>query len=79
MVPFPDFIEHLRTEPRAPIESIARATETLVPDDSFERAATLLADPGIAALPVADPATHAFIGMITRRDVLEAYRSAVQL
>ncbi|MGH7716792.1 MAG: chloride channel protein, partial [Vulcanimicrobiaceae bacterium] len=79
IVPFPDFIEHLRTEPLAPIESIARKTETLVPDDSFERAATLLADPGIAALPVADPATHMFIGMITRRDVLDAYRSAVEL
>jgi chloride channel protein, CIC family len=79
IVPFPDFIEHLRSEPHAPIDSIARTTETLVPDDSFERAATLLANPGIAALPVEDPATHNFIGMITRRDVLEAYRSAVEL
>ncbi|HTX03515.1 MAG TPA: chloride channel protein [Candidatus Acidoferrales bacterium] len=79
IVPFPDFIEHLRSEPHAPIDSIARPTETLVPEDSFERAATLLADPGIAALPVSDPTTGNFIGMITRRDVLEAYRSAVQL
>ena len=72
-------IEHLRSEPLLPIGKIARATPVLAPDDSFERAATLLADQSIPALPVEAPDTHQFIGIVTRRDVLEAYRSAVRL
>lgn len=79
IVPLADLIEHLRTEPLAPIGTIARKTEKLRPDDSFERAATLLADATVPAVPIEDPKTKRFIGIVTRRDVLEAYRSAVRL
>lgn len=79
IVPFGELIEHLRTEPLAPMSSIAHKTETLSPDDSFERAATLLAERGLPALPVVEPGTGRFAGIVTRRDVLEAYRSAIVL
>lgn len=79
IVTLADLIEHVRTQPLLPIGRIARQTPTLSPADSFERAATLLADQDVHALPVESPETRKFIGMVTRRDVLEAYRGAVRL
>ncbi|MGH7684257.1 MAG: CBS domain-containing protein, partial [Vulcanimicrobiaceae bacterium] len=79
IVTLADLIERVRTEPLLPIGNIARQTPALTPEDSFERAATLLADEDVHALPVESPDDGQFIGMVTRRDVLEAYRSAVRL
>ena len=79
IVPFPDFIEHLRSEPLIPIDTIAqrprRSYQTIVSSALRHFSPT----PLNRSAPVADPTTGKFIGMITRRDVLEAYRSAVQL
>jgi CIC family chloride channel protein len=79
IVTLANLLEHVRTEPLLPIGRIAQPTPTLTPDDSLERAATLLADHDVHVLPVESPETHQFLGMVTRRDVLEAYRSAVRL
>jgi len=79
IVTLADLIEHVRTEPLRPIGTIAHPTPTLNPNDSFERAATLLADHDVHALPVVKPDTQEFIGLVTRRDVLEAYRGVVRL
>ncbi len=47
----------------------------LEPDDTVERAATLMADAPIPLLPVVDPLDRRLLGIVTRRDVLQAYRS----
>jgi len=79
IVTLANLLEHVRTEPLLPIGRIAQPAPTLTPDDSLERAATLLADHDVHVLPVESPETHQFLGMVTRRDVLEAYRSAARL
>ncbi|MFY9779704.1 MAG: chloride channel protein [Candidatus Baltobacteraceae bacterium] len=58
------------------IESITRpAVATLVSSDTLEQAAILMADPRAPLLPVLDPETGALVGIVTRSDVLNAYRS----
>lgn len=61
-------------------ESIATimqaSTEVLKPDDTVERAATLLAEEAMPLLPVVN-ADDVLLGIVTRRDVLQAYRSIV--
>jgi CIC family chloride channel protein len=42
--------------------------------DSLERAADALVEPGVSVVPVVD-ASERFAGLVTRRDVLDAYRS----
>jgi len=49
----------------------------LEPDDTVERAATLMADASLPLLPVVDPSDRRLLGIVTRRDVLAAYRSLV--
>jgi len=44
-------------------------------DDTVERAATLMADAPVPLLPVVDPHDEHLLGIVTRRDVLQAYRS----
>jgi CIC family chloride channel protein len=65
----------------APHEHIAAlvqpAAAVLRGDDPLERAADLLVDPAVALLPVVDD-DGAFAGVITRPDVLAAYRDAAQ-
>ncbi len=47
-------------------------------DDTVERAATLMADAPVPLLPVLDSEEH-LLGIVTRRDVLQAYRSLVDV
>jgi chloride channel protein, CIC family len=49
---------------------------TLSSSDSLEKAAISMADPRTPLLPVIDPKSGNFTGIVTRRDVLDAYRSA---
>jgi len=58
------------------VRSIARNyPERLDPNDTVERAATLMADGSIPLLPVVDPRSQRLVGIVTRRDVLQVYRS----
>ncbi len=47
----------------------------LDPKDPVERAANLMADGTVPLLPVIDPASGRLLGIVTRRDVLQIYRS----
>ena len=62
-------------------EKISTIVQTLNfvlhPDDTVERAATLMADAPVPLLPVVDPRDEHLLGIVTRRDVLQAYRSLV--
>ena len=49
------------------------------PDDTVERAATLMADDQYPLLPVVDRTDDHLVGIVTRRDVLQAYRSLVEV
>ena len=62
------------------ISSIVQTmNHVLEPDDTVERAATLMADAPIPLLPVVDPQDHRLLGIVTRRDVLQAYRSLAEV
>ncbi len=50
-------------------------SHVLQPNDTVERAATLMADAPVPLLPVVDPSDKHLLGIVTRRDVLQAYRS----
>lgn len=50
---------------------------TLSRSDTLEQAAVAMADPGVPLLPVLDAATGKLLGIVTRRDVLNAYRDRV--
>jgi len=50
-------------------------THVLHATDTVERAATLMADAPVPLLPVIDPTDEHLLGIVTRRDVLQAYRS----
>lgn len=72
---------HLAAEllrnPQATAASAAKPPgATLSPDDTLERAATLMANAETPLLPVCDPESGDMRGIVTRRDVLDAYRSA---
>lgn len=54
------------------------ATATIASSDSLEQAAIAMADPRSPLLPVVDPQTGELTGIVTRRDVLNAYRSATE-
>jgi CIC family chloride channel protein len=54
------------------------AQGALTPGDTLERAATLMADPRAPLLPVLADGDH-LVGIVTRRDLLSAYHSAVAL
>jgi CIC family chloride channel protein len=65
-----------RTNGDVLIEEITRAAvATLASSDTLEQAAILMADPQAPLLPVVDPQTGSLLGIVTRRDVLNAYRS----
>ncbi len=62
-------------DPHAPVTAaMHEAPVVLGMTDTLERAADMLVDPGMSLIPVVDVEQH-FVGMITRRDVLAAYRS----
>ncbi len=53
--------------------------DVLNTDDTVERAATLMADDEFPLLPVVDRSDSHLVGIVTRRDVLQAYRSLVDV
>ncbi len=60
-----------------PVSSIVTPmNDRLRNDDTLERAATLMADATVPLLAVVDAHGDRLVGIVTRRDVLEAYRSA---
>ena len=60
------------------VSTIVRAmTDVLHPDDTVERAASLMAEDQFPLLPVVDRSDAHLVGIVTRRDVLQAYRSLV--
>lgn len=59
-------------------EIVHPSDNTLTRADTLEQAATMMADPTVPLLPVVDPANGALLGIVTRRDVLDAYRTAVE-
>ncbi len=60
---------------RDAIHSIVRATsDRLQPEDTVERAATIMAEATVPLLPVVGEDDR-LMGIVTRRDVLDAYRS----
>ena len=62
-----------------PVDSLVRVFDDRVsPNDSVERAATLMASDDTPLLAVEDPRTHEFVGIVTRRDVLRAYQSIAE-
>lgn len=62
-----------------PVATIpSRVPETLPADASLEQAAALLAEPDTPLIPILDSNGH-LAGIITRRDVLDAYRSSIDL
>lgn len=62
-----------------PVRSVMRTlAERLASDDTVERAATLMADRATPLLPVVEKNTQRLLGIVTRRDILEAYRSVAE-
>jgi len=63
-----------------PVRSILqRDVESLVASDTLERAATLMADMETPLLPILGDEGAKLIGIVTRRDLLLAYRSFVDV
>jgi CBS domain-containing protein len=59
------------------IDELSRAPSVILSSsDTLEKAAISMADPRTPLLPVNDPKTGIFSGIVTRRDVLDAYRNA---
>lgn len=52
---------------------------TLSRSDTLEQGAVAMADPGVPLLPILDGATGKLLGIVTRRDVLNAYRDRVSV
>jgi len=70
-----DLAWQVASAPDATIRQLVQSiTTTLEPDESLERAADLMADSAVGLLPVVSPEAH-LLGIVTRRDVLNAYRS----
>jgi CBS domain-containing protein len=66
----------------SPLQTVSRCmrplSRTLSRADTLEQAALAMADPETPMLPVVDTATGALLGIVTRRDVLNAYRDRVR-
>jgi CIC family chloride channel protein len=71
-----DLAAALLTNPQTPAGNLAQAAPmTLGRSDTLEQAAVAMADPQTPLVPVVDPENGALLGILTRRDVLNAYRS----
>jgi CIC family chloride channel protein len=71
-----DLAWHAAHEPLATIGSFARPSpETLLSTETLERAADLMADASIPLLPIVAAGSARLVAIVTRRDVLNAYRS----
>jgi CIC family chloride channel protein len=70
---------HVAHEPDMPIGDIAQPVgATLVATETLERAADLMTDPAVALLPIVAAGTTQLTAVVSRRDVLDAYRSAAK-
>jgi CIC family chloride channel protein len=70
-----DLAWQVASAPDATIGQLVQTiTTTLAPDESLERAADLMADSAVGLLPVVSPDAH-LLGIVTRSDILNAYRS----
>ena len=75
-----DLAGALITHPEMSIGDLVQpASLILNRSDSLEEAAVKMADPQTPLLPVVDPDNGALLGILTRRDVLNAYRSRVDI
>ena len=71
-----DLAAALLADPHMQAGALVRSSlATLRPTDTVEEAAVSMADPRTPLLPVIDEETHALRGIVTRKDVLDAYRS----
>jgi CIC family chloride channel protein len=71
-----DLAWHAAHAPLATVGSFMRAVPaTVVSGDTLERAADLMADPAVAMLPIVAEGTSRLTAIVTRRDLLDAYRS----
>ena len=76
MIMASDLAASILKDPYMRAGDLARdASSTLVRDDTVEQAAISMADPRTPLLPVIDRDSHALVGIVTRKDVLDAYRS----
>jgi CIC family chloride channel protein len=63
-------------DPSAHVDSVMRPVPlTLCAHDSLERAADVLSDPTVGLVPIVTDGTSQLRAIVTRRDVLDAYRS----
>lgn len=66
-----------------PLQTVAHSMRTIPATlqraDTLEQAAVAMADPEIPMLPIVDPETGKLLGIVTRRDVLNAYRDRVNV
>ena len=73
-----DIAAELATNPDQSISHCMRSVPaTLTRGDTLEQAAVAMADPEVPMLPIVDAATGKLLGIVTRRDVLNAYRDRV--
>jgi CIC family chloride channel protein len=71
-----DLAWHAAHEPLATIGTFVRPSpETLLSSETLERAADLMADASIPLLPIVAADSARLVAIVTRRDVLNAYRS----
>jgi CIC family chloride channel protein len=75
-----DLAATLLTKPDTPAGELAQAAAmTLRSSDTLEQAAVAMADPHTPLLPVVDSENGSLTGILTRRDVLDAYRSRTDI
>jgi CIC family chloride channel protein len=79
IVSLSDLAQQAARDPLAAVGSFAEPVgATLNASETLERAADLLADVAIPLLPVVADGTAQLVAIVTRRDVLDAYRSLAQ-
>jgi CIC family chloride channel protein len=73
-----DIAAELVADPLQTVAHIMRSVPAhLSRTDTLEQAAVAMADPEVPMLPIVDVATGRLLGIVTRRDVLNAYRDRV--
>jgi CIC family chloride channel protein len=71
-----DLAWHISRDPAVTVGSVARPfTLMLLSTDTLERAADLMADPVVSVLPIMEAGTSRLTAVVTRSDILDAYRS----
>jgi CIC family chloride channel protein len=73
-----DIAAELVADPQSTVAHCMRTVPaTLSRSDTLEQAAVAMADPEVPLLPIVDTSTGRLLGVVTRRDVLNAYRDRV--